>query len=398
MAHPRRHDLDCLRVGAFGLLVLYHVGMFYVTWDFHVKSPYANRTLEPLMLFTNPWRLTLLFLVSGAATRFMADRISAGQLARTRFWRLFPPILLAMLVIVPPQTYFEVLQKLGSVPPVGEFWWRYLTSSGHWCVKSGCIVTPTWNHMWFVVYLLAYTLLVAAMLGLWKNMGARLTAWLDKTPAWAFLAAPAAVLILLRCTLFPRFPVTHAFGDDWYTHSISFLPFLLGFGMAKADSLRERTIGLRWIALAIGLCAYAAVALAAWQHPQGVRASEELRVAIRAAWAVQQWAAIVCVLGFAAKHLRRGGPVLTYLTEAVFPLYIVHQTIIIALAWTLSPLGWPLWLEGMTLVAAALGGGLATYEAVKRVPWLRPWFGLKKLQREKGLQGALDVPEQLQIR
>ncbi len=29
-APPRRHDLDWLRIIAFGLLVLYHVGMFYV--------------------------------------------------------------------------------------------------------------------------------------------------------------------------------------------------------------------------------------------------------------------------------------------------------------------------------------------------------------------------------
>ena len=35
----RRHDLYWLRVIAFGLLVLYHVGMDYVTWDWHVKVP-----------------------------------------------------------------------------------------------------------------------------------------------------------------------------------------------------------------------------------------------------------------------------------------------------------------------------------------------------------------------
>ena len=40
----RRHDLDWVRVCAFGLLVLYHVGMYYVTWDWHVKSPHASAT------------------------------------------------------------------------------------------------------------------------------------------------------------------------------------------------------------------------------------------------------------------------------------------------------------------------------------------------------------------
>jgi hypothetical protein len=57
-----------VRILAFGLLVFYHVGMYYVSWDWHVKSPHAGPTLEPLMLLTSPWRMSLLFVVSGVAT------------------------------------------------------------------------------------------------------------------------------------------------------------------------------------------------------------------------------------------------------------------------------------------------------------------------------------------
>ena len=60
LAHPprphRRHDIDALRVLAFGLLILYHVGMYYVSWDWHVKSPHAGTALEPFMLSSGPWR------------------------------------------------------------------------------------------------------------------------------------------------------------------------------------------------------------------------------------------------------------------------------------------------------------------------------------------------------
>src|SRR5690242_7486383 len=78
----RRPDLDWIRVAAFFLLILYHVGMFYVPWDWHVKSDHPIEWLEPVMWLTNPWRLTLLFLVSGCATRFMADKLTAGGLAK----------------------------------------------------------------------------------------------------------------------------------------------------------------------------------------------------------------------------------------------------------------------------------------------------------------------------
>src|SRR3546814_4589302 len=76
----RRHDLDWIRVCAFGLLILYHVGMYYVSWDWHVKSPGAGPTIEPLMLLTAPWRLSLLFLVSGAATAFLIGKSASGFL------------------------------------------------------------------------------------------------------------------------------------------------------------------------------------------------------------------------------------------------------------------------------------------------------------------------------
>jgi glucan biosynthesis protein C len=61
--------------------------MYYVTWDWHEKSSHASALIEPLMFLSNPWRLTLLFLISGAATRFMADKMSTWQLSKARMGR-----------------------------------------------------------------------------------------------------------------------------------------------------------------------------------------------------------------------------------------------------------------------------------------------------------------------
>src|SRR5712664_105061 len=80
----RRVDLDWVRIGAFGLLIFYHLGMLDVSWQFHIKSAHRIAALEPLMLVLNPWRLALLFLVSGAATRFMLGKYELGPLLRSR--------------------------------------------------------------------------------------------------------------------------------------------------------------------------------------------------------------------------------------------------------------------------------------------------------------------------
>src|SRR3569833_3011132 len=108
----RRYDLDWVRICAFGLLIFYHVGMYYVTWGWHVKSPFASHALEPLMMLSVPWRLSLLFFVSGCAAAFLHEKGTAGFL-RSRTQRLLIPLALGLWVIVPPQSWAQVTEAVG---------------------------------------------------------------------------------------------------------------------------------------------------------------------------------------------------------------------------------------------------------------------------------------------
>jgi glucan biosynthesis protein C len=375
---PRRYDLDWIRIGAFFLLILYHVGMFYVPWDWHVKSPQPLAWLEPVMLATNPWRLSLLFLVSGAATRFMADKLAPGALAGQRTARLLPPLIFGMLIVVPPQSYYEIVEQLGFDRGYLAFYARYLTASGNWCDADGCLITPTWNHLWFVAYLLVYTLVLAGLIAWARPALRRLEQALDRLPAWALLLGPVVFLGLARAVLLPRFGVTHALVDDWYNHVLSFSMFLFGYLTAKSDALRTRLIGLRWPALTLAICAYLAFSLYAWTWRDAATGpAASLVLAMRFVYAVDQWCAIVAILGFGAKRLNRSHPALSYLTLAVFPYYIVHQTVIVVAGHHLARAGLPQGLEAALLIGLTVAACGATYEVVRRVPLLRPLFGLK---------------------
>lgn len=382
LSRQRLHDLDWVRVIAFGLLILYHVGMFYVTWGWHVKSTHASHALEPLMLLTSPWRLTLLFLVSGAATRFMAARLTPGKLARSRVQRLLLPLLFGMAVIVPPQSYFEVVEKLGYTGSYLEFWGRYLRFDAGFTIDGARLILPTYNHLWFVAYILVYSLALAGLLAVARPWLARLEAALERAlSGWSALVLPIIFLAALRLFLLPRFPVTHALVDDWYTHAVSFSAFLTGFFLAGRPALRDAFERLRWPALVAALAGYACYAGFSWAYrsPDAVPPDALLHIA-RVAYAVQQWGAIVAALGFARRHLTRDTPALRYCVEAVFPWYIVHQTIIVAAGFWLTrqPLSGP--VEGAALLAVTLGGTALSYEVVRRIRWLRPVFGLKGAQ------------------
>jgi glucan biosynthesis protein C len=381
--------LDWLRVAAFGLLILYHVGMFYVTWDWHVKSDHAGHAIEPLMLLTNPWRLTLLFLVSGAATRFMADKMTSGALAGKRTMRLLIPLVFGMLVIVPPQSYYEVVEKIAYPDSYLAFWGRYLAADGSFCRDGDCLIVPTWNHLWFVAYLLVYTLLLALILALFRERVGRLGTWLGRAPGWALFLVPILYLGVVRFLLLPIFDVTHALVDDWYNHAVSLPAFLFGFLLVKDGRVIEHFVRLRWTALTLFLTTYIAFAVYAWTYrADDVMPPEALRSVMRFVYAADQWSAIVAALGFGALHLTRDSPMLRTLTLAVFPFYIAHQTIIVVTGHHLKALHLPVALESALLISITAAGCWLTFDIARRFDLLRPLFGLGP--REKKTVAPLD--------
>lgn len=384
--------LDWIRVAAFAVLILYHVGMFYVTWDWHVKSDHAGHALEPLMMSVNPWRLTLLFLVSGAATRFMADKLPAATLAGRRTFRLLIPLVFAMVVIVPPQSYYEVVEKIGYPGSYLAFWARYLAADSGFCDAEGCLTLPTWNHLWFVAYLLAYTLLLSLVLAVARGPLLRFGSFLaSRLRGAGLLVWPILFLAAARLGLFPMFEVTHAFVDDWYNHAVSFAAFLFGFLLMKEGNVTAECIRLRRIALGIFLASFVCYASYVWAYrADDAVPPEALRTVMRFVYAVDQWTAIVAVLGYGARHLTRDGPLLRTLTEAVFPFYIAHQTIIVVAGHQLKPLHLPAWAEGALLVSITVAGCWLTYELARRSGPLRPLLGLSLRKPARPAPAALD--------
>jgi len=385
----RRYDLDWLRIIAFGLLILYHCGMFYVTWDWHVKSSRASEAIEPLMMLTSPWRLTLLFLVAGAASRFMADKMSVGAFSWARMGRLWPPLLLAVFVIVPPQAYYEVVEALAALPEalraqypltLDNFYIKYVTGSGNWCDDDGCLSTPTYNHMWFVAYLILYTLALIPLLPLLRRIPKSVGVLISGV---GFIITPWLIMAGLRITLLPLFEQTHDFRDDWYLHALYFSTFLFGFAIAKHEPFFARAVQWRWAALAIALAAWATLIVYFNAHPDGVDPPEWLRAIMRGVRELESWCAIVAAIGFAHRHLRNAdGPARQLLTQAIFPFYLIHQTIIVVAGHYLDPLALPLWIEAPVLIGVTALGCWLFFDLGRRVPFLRVWIGLPSKPKE----------------
>ena len=363
----RQIFLDWLRIIAFALLVVYHVGMYYVSWDWHIKSPHAGTALEPWMRLLSPWRLGLLFLVSGAATSFMLLRQGASaEMLRTRAKRLLIPLLLGIFVIVPPQAFFEVMHKYAYAGGYLDFMRLYLSGYGGFCAQVGhCLILPTWNHLWFLPYLFVYTLVLWLILRRWPRLLDALALPVHRVlrGPW-LLVLPVVVLAITRYALVQRFPVSHALVDDWFAHTQFLALFMLGAVSARAGAVWDHMAQQRWPALLLAVAAWAVLVAAA---------PEVLRPVL---YSVQQWCAIVAALGFARRHLNQDSAARRYLSEAVFPVYILHQTLTILLAQALLGAALPAGVEGALLVLATFVLSFAGFEAVRRLRWVRLLFGL----------------------
>ncbi|WP_300391352.1 acyltransferase family protein [Henriciella sp.] len=379
--NTRRYDLDWLRIIAFLLLIFYHIGMFYVPWEWHVKSVHAGEGAEPLMLLLNPWRLSLLFFISGVALRFLFGKLGAAGLAKDRAVRMGLPILAGMVLIVAPQSWLQLVESGEFEGSFWAFYPQYLNPASDFS-----IITPTWNHLWYIVYLLVYSLLLAPVAGplirFMEGRGAAITKRLfaGKTGVVMVIVLPALPHMLYRLTLDPYFETNHNLVWDWANHAHSLTILMIGFLLAKDAAFWSavRRAALPAILLAVVFATGLSVLWAGWETLQADPDMQWLVWPARMARLFYAWLAILSLLALAQRYLNRPSRALTYMTGAVFPWYILHQTLIVMAGFWLTRQGLQAGTEFILLVIATIGGCALLHELViRRVGRLRPWFGLK---------------------
>lgn len=376
MQQGRHYGMDWLRIGAFGLLILYHVGMVFVPWGYHVKTEQPVMWVGVPMLATNAWRMGLLFAVSGYATAMLFARRDRGiaQFLAGRTARLLPPLVFGMAVIVPPQTWIELTTQHEYAGGYLAFWLGDYFTAG----AIDGIVVPTWNHLWFLVYLLAYTLL----LGLLLRLPAAWRAAIGRSAGRALsgllvILVPLALLYLRLALHWPGPPETHDFVRDLHAHEAYFGLFLFGFLLAGSDVV-WRAIRRWWrVAAVLAVAGYLTVLMVAIGWLGADEPPLWSRIVFAAARHVQGWNAIVALIGLADRHWNRDHRWRAALNEGVFPFYLIHQTVIVVVAYWVIGHGVHPAVQFASLIAATVAGCWAFYLVGRAIPPLRPLIGLR---------------------
>ena len=375
----RRYDVDALRVFAFSLLILYHVGMFYVAgWGWHVKSAYQSEWLQLPMSFTNQWRMPLLFVISGLAISFVHGRYSPWQLAARRAIRLLVPLIFGMVIVVAPQPYYEALSKGIIEPGFLRFWGQYLTMHDFpgeaWDGED--IITWTWNHLWYLPYLFLYTMLLIPVSVFLDGKGHRVRERLRRLTGIRIVVLPVVPLMVYGNFVFPHFPgITHALLDDWYAHAMYFTFFLYGYLIGTSRNVWEAITGMRSKLLAAGAVLFGLLMLLrkVLDEDPGILLEQANLLTIY----LNRWVWILAAMAWGYHALNRPIRWLPYATQAVYPWYILHQTIIVVAGYELSRLSLGPVIEPALVLLATIAGCYLLYEfVIRRVRFLRPLFGV----------------------
>jgi peptidoglycan/LPS O-acetylase OafA/YrhL len=370
----RHYGLDWLRIGAFALLMLYHVGMVFVTGDWLVKLGEIEWLSFPMM-FLQPWRLGLLFIVAGFASRALLAKLGEpGIFAWERTKRLILPLLFAMMLIIPPQLWVRLVLHHGY----SHGYLYFLTHDAFRFGSLDGVALPGWEHLWFVAYLWAFTMMLALGLArLAPVTRLKISLWFEQLgQGWRLLWLPLAYLMPVRAAITFTVSETHGMFDDWLSYAVYLPCFLFGFGLAGSRALWP-AIGRSWKpALALALASYAVLVWVESVWPGDLHPPHLAMALDRAAWAAMLWGTALVMLRLGDTLLNRDHAWRATLSAAIFPCYILHQTMIVLTAWWLLPAHLPPLLAFGIVLAATAAGSWLFYRLGREVAWLRPLIGL----------------------
>lgn len=375
-------ELDWLRVLVFGLLILYHIGMLYTEgWGWHYKSHYSSEFLANIMLWSNQWRMSLLFFISGAALSFLLAKYPGWSFIRHRVPLLFLPWIFGMLVIVVPQIYVEANSKnLIPVTNYWHFWYIYLdqTSAEFAPHKTLGSMHLDWKHLWFLPYILAYSLIFWCLHPLLNKPVAQnfFSKIIPSISLTGLVITPIFGFYLIAFFLYKDHPVTHNFVDDWFNQARSFFAFALGFACIKLKYLWPGFKNIRWLLL---ICAIITYSYCLFAFHGGSLGDSVLAKEINGLiWSANLWLWMLVMIAWAQYLFTKTHPLVEYLNRGVFCFYVLHQTLIIVIAYFLVPLDLGIFWELVLIILSVSILCLVLYEIIRRLPFIRVLFGVYK--------------------
>jgi peptidoglycan/LPS O-acetylase OafA/YrhL len=368
----RVYYVDWLRILAVLLLFPYHTLRVFNHGDFYVKASTLSSAADWVIDFIDVWHMPLLFFLAGCSTFFALHKRTAAQYSWERVKRLLVPLVFGILILVPPQTWYGARFNSGYT----DSYWHYISSGDFlkWNIQGDGDYYGGFGigQLWFILWLLVFSLVLLPLVAWGVRGGAsgRLEALSRRLshPAWWF--APIVLLSLAEAA--PKLV-----GKPTLLFAVVFLLGILVVADPIFPAWAER-VRFPAFAIGVGLTVF-------WVESTDFRDSlpdpSWGRVGLSLLGAAALWLMIMGAVGLGKRYLDRTSKTERYLAEGSYPVYIIHQTVIVILAFYVVDFAVPLGAQWVILLVLAVLGTFALYEIARRVGVLRFLLGMRQRSR-----------------
>ncbi len=351
MKTERRYDIDWLRVIAIALLLIYHIAIVFQPWAMLIgfmRSDEISTAIWQPMTMLNVWRIPILFYVSGMGVYFALRKRNNIELLKERARRILLPFLFGFVAITPLHMF--VFQEYYNI---------------------GLSYYPHMGHLWFLGNIFIYVLIgLPIFYGIKKGAFSKLTSFLTRLFNNPLGLLSVNVFFVAEVLLFQPKPFA-MYAETWHGFVIGLLAFFFGFLFMTTGKVFWNSVK-QWKWLFLGLAAILYTLRYVIFTSEGPLNEAPLYLI-----SIESNSWIFSIFGFCYQYLNKPCKILSYLSKAAYPVYIIHMIILYLAAKLILPLHLPALMAFALITLITFIGCYLLYEfLIRRIPILRPLFGL----------------------
>lgn len=353
----RQNYLDNMRVLCILLLFPYHSAMCFSCFDKFYISGCQSKILSVFMIAVMPWWMSLLFVIAGISSFYSLKRRSAKQYLRQRAGKLLIPFLFGIIFTMPPQAYYADVFNNGYNGSFFSHYSRAFTINMNAVASDGIFML---GNLWFILYLLIFSIISLPLMAWYvKNV--------DKIrKRLSDFSLPVIIIIGFVLLVF-----LSLIGNFDKSIGGYFTCFLLGFLLLSNEKLIERLENKCGVLLAVSVVLIG-LRVGAWLI--GVDNDIYYYIEMKAL----EWVGVLTALGLGKKFIDKTNDVWSYLFKASFPVYLLHQFILVITAFYVVKLDILNLYQFLIITAVSLVVTFALYELLKRFRVTRFCLGIVK--------------------
>jgi len=365
----RRNEIDWIRNIGVLLLFIFHTASIFTYYEpWYIWSDNKSWVATMIFILCIPWHMPILFFLAGASTRFSLGNRSGRTYIWERVRRLLIPFILGMLIVVPPQGY---LARVSRGRPVGNYFQQY---KYFWTTISNIPYDGGLGpaHLWFILYLFIISIVGLFIIRSFRKKGMEKFLLKIKDKLTSKYSLVFTLLILFTTDMTPI-----AIAEK--NILIFLIVFLMGYVVYGDNDYLEYIDKKKnqSLILAMIFCVFY-VGVILYYYNLDNNSGLSLKVIVSIIRNGIMVTTIVAIIGYGRKYLTKGEKVLDYLNKACFPVYILHQPVIVIIAYYLiSNFELPIYLLILIILGSSVPITFGIYEILKRIKIMKYLIGGK---------------------